>query len=224
MAKTGTFIVIDGTDGSGKATQVNLLVAALRAEGREVAVVDFPQYGQPSAWFVEQYLNGKFGTAQAVGPLRASYFYALDRYAAKTKMSEALAAGKILIGNRYVTSNMGHQGCKIASQAERRNFWRWLDKLEYEELGIPRPDQTIILHVPAKVAQRLVDKKGHRNYLGGQKRDIHEADLGHLQKAEAVYLELVEEFADFVLVECTAGDKLLTPAEIHAQVRKIIKI
>lgn len=205
----GKLIVIDGTDGSGKATQAQLLTERLKRLGYEVALVDFPQYGKKSAGLVEEYLNGKFGTADEVGPYRASMFYASDRYDASFQIRKWLEEGKIVITNRYVTANMGHQGGKISDDAERQKFFNWLYQLEYEQFGIPKPDLNLILHVDAAVAQQLVDQKGHRDYVGGQKRDIHEADLEHLRNAEKVYLEIAQTFPGFQLIECSPHGTIL---------------
>src|SRR5574341_73453 len=170
----GVFIVIEGTDGTGKATQTLKLVEFLKKEGKAVETFDFPQYGQPSAHFVENYLNGKYGTE--INPYTASLFYALDRYHASAKIRQALSEGKIVISNRYVASNMGHQGGKIDNSEKRHEYFKWNEDIEYNILGIPRPDLNIILHVPSEIAQNLVDKKGSRAYVGGQKRDLHEKD------------------------------------------------
>lgn len=206
---SGKLIVIDGTDGSGKATQAQLLTERLKRLGYEVALVDFPQYGKKSAGLVEEYLNGKYGTADEVGPYRASIFYAADRYDASFQMRKWLEEGKIVITNRYVTANMGHQGGKISDAAERQKYFNWLYQLEYEQFGIPKPDLNLILHVDAAVAQQLVDQKGHRDYVGGQKRDIHEADLEHLRNAEKVYLEIAQTFPGFQLIECSPHGAIL---------------
>src|SRR3989338_7021246 len=113
MKKRGIFIALEGTDGSGKTTQFKLLVEALRSRGLKVATVDFPQYGQPSAFFVEYYLNGRYGGASKVGPYRASLFYALDRFQAAASIKKLLSQGKIVLANRFTLSNAGHQGGKI---------------------------------------------------------------------------------------------------------------
>ncbi|HDH07740.1 MAG TPA: thymidylate kinase, partial [Candidatus Moranbacteria bacterium] len=145
--KIGKFIVIDGTDGSGKATQTKLLVERLKNDGHDVEIADFPQYGKKSAGLIEKYLNGKYGSAEEVGPYRASIFYACDRYDASFKIRKAVEEGKIVISNRYVTANMGHQGGKIKDPEERKKYFNWLYNLEYETFSIPRPDLNIILHV-----------------------------------------------------------------------------
>ncbi len=218
-ANIGTFIVIEGTDGSGKTEQVKRLLEKLKKNRRAVMMIDFPRYGNQSAYFVEEYLNGKYGGWEAVGPYQASLFYAMDRFAAKWEVEKALTAEKTVIANRYMSSNMGHQGAKIADPKKRRALYRWLYELEYGILGIPRPDKVIILHVPAKVSYKLILKKKEREYLKGKKRDIHEADIRHFRQAEAAYLELAKMFPkDFQIIECVENGSLLPPENIHKKV------
>lgn len=220
----GKFVVIEGTDGSGKTEQFKKLIEKLKFCNFKVATFDFPQYGKPCAYFVEQYLNGKYGSWEEVGPYKASMFYALDRFEASKEIKKELQTGKIVISNRYVASNMGHQGSKINSKAERIKLYKWLDEFEFEILEIPRPALNIVLHIPAEIAQKLVDKKGQREYLKGAKRDIHEADIKHLKRAEQAYLEIVKLFPkDFCLVECVENGRLLSIEEIHEKIRQIIK-
>ena len=223
--KPGKFIVIDGTDGSGKSTQTKMLVRRLKKAGCNVALSDFPQYGKKSAGLVEEYLNGNYGSAQEVGPYRASVFYAVDRYDAGFRIKKWLSRGKIVISNRYVTSNLAHQGGKIENAAKRKKYFKWLDALEYGLFAIPRPDLTLILHVDAAVAQKLVDKKGAREYVHGKKRDIHEDDLKHLRHAERVYLEIARTFPKIKIIECTKNDRIISRREIAEMVwTKIMKI
>lgn len=220
--KPGRFIVIDGTDGSGKTTQFKLLKEVLETEGYDVETADFPQYGQKSAGAVEEYLNGKYGQ---VNPHAGSVLYAVDRFDASFKIREWLAKGKIVLTNRYVTANAGHQGGKIEDEAERIKFFKWLDNLEYTIFGIPKPDLNVILHVPAEIAQRLVDKKETkmREYAKGKKRDLHEADLNHLKNAERVYLEISKLFPNTKLVECMNGGTLMTVQEIHNRIWELVR-
>lgn len=217
------FIVIEGTDGSGKTTQTELLINRLKKEQYPVETVSFPQYGERSAFMVEDYLNGEFGTATEVGPFAGSIFYATDRFAAKKKIAGWLANGSIVIANRYIGSNMGHQGGKLYDPEERKKFFDWNYNLEYTIFGIPRPDVNIILHMPAAVAQALVDKKGDREYLRGKKRDIHEADLQHLSDAETAYLEMAKQFSDFTVLECAPHGTLLTIEDIHEKIWSLIQ-
>ena len=198
----GLLIVIDGTDATGKKTQTDLLVARLSDAGYKVAVADFPQYGEKSAGLVEEYLQGKYGEAKDVGPYRASVFYAVDRYAASFKIRQWLGEGIVVVSNRYVAANMGHQGGKIVDDDEREKYFAWLYDLEYGIFGIPKPDLNIILHADPLMAQKMVDLKGHRDYMGGTKRDLHEADAEHLIDASNVYLQISTQFPDFELIEC----------------------
>ena len=218
--------MIDGTDGSGKATQTELLIDRLRKQKLKVEMVDFPQYGNKSAGLVEEYLNGNYGTAKEVGPYRASIFYAADRYAASFKIRKWLEEGKIVVSNRYVTANMGHQGGKIKNATARAKYFQWLYDLEYKIFAIPKPDMNLILHVDAAVAQKMVDSKEKRAYIKNGKRDIHENDLKHLRNAEKVYLEIAKKFPGFKLIECAKAGSIMSKAEINDliwdKIRKII--
>ena len=216
------FIMLDGIDGSGKSVQTKLLINRLKKSGRSVAMISFPQYGRKSAAPIEEYLNGVYGTAAEVGPYRASILYAVDRYAAAPRIRAWLKAGKIVVANRYVASNMGHQGGKIKNAAQRKKFFLWNDNLEYKIFGIPRPDLNIILHVRPDIAQKLVDQKGAREYLKGSKRDIHEADLAHLAAAERTYLEIAKLFPHYQVVECVSKNQILPIPSIHEKIWKIV--
>lgn len=218
----GKLIVIDGTDGAGKATQTKLLVDRLSGEGYKVEIADFPQYGKKSAALVEEYLNGKFGDARSVGPYRASIFYACDRYAASFQIVKWLNEGKIVISNRYVSANMGHQTGKIKDKGERDRFLEWLRDLEFNIFGIPKPDLNLLLYVPPKIGQQLVDKKGHRDYVGGEKRDIHEADIEHLKDAAEAYLYVANKHS-WPVINCAPNDKMLTREEINEAVWNKVK-
>lgn len=221
--KRGKFIVIDGTDGSGKATQTELLIKRLKKAGYKVEMADFPQYGQKSAALVEEYLNGKYGSAEEVGPYRGSIFYACDRYAASFRIRKWLEQGKIIVANRYVTANMGHQGGKIKDSKKRKKYFKWLYDLEYNVFSIPKPDINLILHVDAFIAQKLVGHKEKRNYIKKGKRDIHEKDLKHLRDAEKVYLEIAKSFPKFKLIECTEGGSIMSIEKIGDLVWNSIK-
>jgi thymidylate kinase/thymidylate synthase ThyX len=204
----GIFLVLEGTDGSGKGTQFKLLAERLSAAGYTVAAFDFPQYDEPSSYFVKEYLNGKYGTAEEVGPYTGSLFYALHRYAAAPQIRKALEEGKIVLANRFTGSNMGHQGTKFRHAEERRGFFIWLENLEHQMLGIPRPDQNIVLRVPAETAQKLIDQKASRGYTD-KKRDLHEADLNHLKLAVEVYDNLCQLFPkDFTAIDCVRSGEL----------------
>lgn len=210
----GTFIVIEGTDGSGKGTQFERLKERLAAEGYDVATFDFPQYESESSYFVKQYLNGKYGTADEVGPYTGSLFYALDRFEAGPRIQQALDEGKVVLANRFTGSNLAHQGTKFSNSHERRGYFIWLDNLEFQLLRIPRPTKSFVLRVPADIAQGLVDKKAKRTYTD-KKRDVHEADLSHLQRAVEVYDDLCSLFPkDFERIDCVEDDQLLSIEQV----------
>ncbi len=210
----GRFIVIEGTDGSGKATQTKFLAKQLEKLGIPFELADFPQYGKPSAHFAEKYLRGEYGTASEVGPYRGSIFYAVDRYDKSFDIRRALAEGKTVISNRYVSANMGHQAGKIKNKKEREKFLKWLENLEYNIFSIPKPDLTILLFVPPEMGQKFVDQKGERAYTQGKKRDIHEADLKHLQEASQAYLEVAKR-NKWTVVDYRTKDRLLSLEEVH---------
>ena len=207
QTKEGVFIVIEGTDGSGKSTQFDLLTKRLENAGYDIATFKFPQYTEPSSYFVKQYLNGAYGDVDQVGPYTASLFYALDRYAAAENIRAALKAGKVVLVDRYTGSNMAHQGTKFSHADQRRGYFIWLDNLEFEMLRIPRPDTNLVLHVPAEVSQQLLAKTE-------KTRDIHETDLEHLKRSVEVFNDLSLLFPkDFVRVDCVRSGELL-PVEI----------
>lgn len=213
----GKFIVIDGPDGTGKKTQTDLLAQTLAVSGYDGMVFDFPQYGRVSSAMLEKYLNGDYGALNAEA---ASIFYAIDRFDASFKLRELLEKGKIILSNRYVTSNAGHQGAKIPDYDERIKFYRWLDNLEYGTYGIPKADLNIILHIPADMAMELIDA---RSVKENRKKDIHEQDPEHLKRAEEVYLEIAELFPNTRLVECVENGRLLSPTEVHAKVWELVR-
>lgn len=212
----GVFIVIEGSDGSGKGTQFKLIAKRLIDAGYEIATYDFPQYSQDSSYFVREYLNGNYGDANELGAYGPSLFFTLDRYQAAQSIEKNLAAGKIVLSNRFIGSNMAHQGQKIDDDVELSHYYDWLRNIEFNILHIPRPDINIILLVPAKVSQKLVDRKAKRNYTD-KKRDIHEADLNHLTRAVSAYEHLCKQFPDeFTPIQCVRNSKLLPIPKISS--------
>lgn len=220
----GKLIVIDGADGSGKATQTELLAHRLKQAGLAVELADFPQYNTKSAGLVENYLEGKYGAPDEVGPYRASIFYVCDRYDASFKIKDWLAQGKIVISNRYVTANLGHQGGKIADQSERQQFFDWLYRLEYEIFNIPRPDLNIILHLPAEISQRLARRRQREDWQD-KTNDIHQNNLEHLKKAEQTYLEIAKTFPDMILIESAKNGQILSREQVSDLIwQEVVKI
>ncbi len=221
MLNQGVFVVLEGSDGSGKATQLKLLAERLKAIGYDVVTFDFPRYHEPSSHFVRQYLEGAYGTASDVNPYTASLFYALDRYEASSQIKDSLSEGKIVLSNRYVGANMAHQGSKFTNEGEQRGFFIWEDGLEYNLLKIPRPTTTLFLRVPAKTSIELIKKRAERT---GQKLDEHERDEEHLRNTVATYDLLCRLFPrDFKPLDCTKNGRLLSVTEINELIWKHIK-
>lgn len=225
--KKGKLIVIDGTDGTGKATQLNLLKQRLEREGYKVATADFPQYGKNVfADSVGAYLRSEFGNAAQLNPYLSSFAYAGDRWKASGEIREALNKGQVVITNRYTSANMGHQGSKFDSSLEREAFLNWLRKVEFSEdgFGIPKPDCTIILHLNPEMARRLVDMKSAREYIGGLKRDAHEADLVHQRRTAETFKEIAKSDSSWRVIECADfSGNVLTPETIHELVWNEVK-
>lgn len=227
MSERGMFITIEGGDGSGKATQAELLRKHCAERlGKHATLVSFPRYDNPSGYYAKRYLNGEYGEANDVHPELGSLPYAIDRFAAREEILTALnEPNSIVIADRYVASNMAHQGTKIADDTERKIFYERIIQTEYDILGIPRPDKNIVLLVPAKTAQANVDKKAPRQYTN-KKRDIHEADTSHLEKAKENYEELCRIYPDeFTPIKCTDEENRMRKIEeIQTEIQTILAI
>ncbi len=231
--KKGKFFVFEGLDGSGKATQAKLLAEALKNKGYQIEKIDFPQYGKKSAGLVENYLAGNYGTSEDVGPYRGSIFYACDRYDSSFKIKKWLQDDKIVISDRYVVSNIGHQGGKIINdKQEWEKYVNWLYDLEYNIFKIPKPDYSFILNISAELSMKMSNKitdlekqKKRAAYLGDHtKQDIHEADKNHLVNTSKSYIAIAQKFPDeFKIIECLKGENFLPPEEIHQEVLKLVK-
>jgi dTMP kinase len=217
MSRRGKFIVLEGIDGSGKHTQIDLLVRALVSRGVEIAQAGFPNYDGFFGKLVARFLNGDFGELDAVDPHFSALLYAGDRLESKPQLDRDLAEGKTLIADRYIASNLAHQGARTEPDKQAA-FVRWLKQLEYEIYALPHEDLVIYLRVPPAEAQQLVTKKGKREYTQLE-RDIQEANIAHLEAASAVYDELAKQ-PEWVTIECydAQAKKLRSPGAIHKDV------
>lgn len=224
--KKGKLIVIDGTDGSGKATQVELLMNRLKKEGKTVKMVDFPEYyknffGQ----FIGHCLSEQYYNWLGVHPKIASIAYAADRWESSKQIDQWIKKGYIVIANRYVSANQIHQGGKIKEAGKRKEFLRWLDDMEYRVFGIPRPDVTFYLSLPIPIILELIGKrdgKMKRAYLR-KKKDVHENDVNFLINSRKSAMWLSKTISNFVKIECAKKNKILSREEIHEMVYKEVK-
>src|SRR5665213_456271 len=184
MAPRGKIIALEGIDGSGKRTQLDLLAGALGARGLATFRIGFPRYESFYGKLVGRYLNGDFGTLEAVDPHLSALLYAGDRQEAKPEIEAALAAGKIVLADRYIGSNMAHQSARVTPE-KREEFFAWLKLLEYGLYELPAEDLVVYLQVPVDEAHRLVGLKLARAYTV-KTRDIHEADITHLEQTAII--------------------------------------
>lgn len=219
------FVAIEGGDGSGKGTQTALLVDYLKKNlHKNVFKASFPRYDQASSYYVGRYLDGDYGTADEVPADLASLAFALDRYAARSDINAALAKpDSVVVSDRYVASNLAHQGTKFDNADDRHAYYERMKNTEYEILGIPKPTINIVLIMPTELAQANVDKKDARLYTT-KKRDIHEADASHLDRAKANYEELCELYPEeFTAIQCvnTVGE-MRTIEDIQNEIVHII--
>lgn len=219
----GKLIVIEGLDGCGKSTQLDLLPQNLKREGIECRSVSFPNYESDSSALVKMYLAGQFGSRpDDVNPYAASSFYAVDRYASfKQDWGEYYKSGGVIVSGRYTTSNAIHQ-CSKLDESEWEKFLSWLYDFEYNHLGIPAPDKVIFLDMPTDVSQKLLS---HRYAQDGGHKDIHESDIAYLNKCREAAL-FTAEFSGWTCISCAENGNPRSiesiAADITAEVKKIL--
>src|SRR5579862_9364677 len=163
MATRGKLIAIEGIDGSGKRTQLDLLAQALEARGLEAYRISFPRYESLFGKLVGEYLNGDFGPMEAVDPHLSAVLYAGDRMEAKPAIQAALSSGKIVLADRYIASNLAHQSARVPAE-RREEFIGWVKRLEYGAYALPVEDLVVYLRLPVAEAHRLVGLKSARTY------------------------------------------------------------
>ena len=177
----GKFIVIEGTDGSGKKTQAKILCEKLNEAGINCIVQSFPNYDSPACTPVKMYLNGEFGDIGCLDAYQANSLYAVDRLCTMMGLKDHIENGGSIVFDRYVESTMLHQAALIENQEERDKFLNYVNDFEFRKLKLPKPDLVIFLDVPVEVSKKLADSRGE--YKSGNKKDILEQDISHLTKA-----------------------------------------
>ncbi|OGG64961.1 hypothetical protein A3J11_01900 [Candidatus Kaiserbacteria bacterium RIFCSPLOWO2_02_FULL_55_12] len=206
--KKGKLIVIDGSDGVGKATQTKLLVERLKKEKIPVATLDFPQYQKNFfGAFLKECLSGAYGNFIALDPHIASVLYAADRFESKKKIEDWLAQGKIVVLDRYVSANQMHQGGKIVNAKERKKFLAWLDTMEHKIFKLPRPDGILYLHLPTELSLKLINKRG--------KKDLAEKSIRYLDQSRKNALRLIQNTARWEKINCADAEGVLPRGKIH---------
>lgn len=224
--KRGRLVVIDGSDGSGKATQSRLLVARLKKEGRKVATLDFPQYENNTfGKLIGECLAGERGDFRNLDPYIASTLYAVDRFESSKKIEGWLKKGYVVILDRYVSSNQIHQGGKMRDAKKRTAFLKWLDHVEFGILKLPRPDMVLYLSVPVEVSVELLknkDQKKKKVYTKG-KKDVVEGDLSYLKESRAGVEAIVKKLNNWKKVQCTSRGNMRSREDIHEDVYTEVK-
>ena len=214
------FIAIEGIDGSGKGTQAARLHAYLMSKGHRSALLSFPRYQQTMfGQKVGDFLNGRFGTLESVHPLLVSLLFAGDRFESRELIQSAMANYDVVICDRYVASNVAHQGAK-ASGTDRKELIDWIQHLEYSIYKLPRADLTLFLDVDVEHAQELIAAKSRRDYTD-KAADLQEADANYLRRVREVYLELAcgEQWKS---IHCVHGIHVRTIDEIATEIAAVV--
>lgn len=222
--KKGKLIVLDGADGSGKATQAKLLLARLKKEGYRVKALDFPQYEKNFfGKLVGECLAGEYGDFIALDPHIASTLYAADRFESKKTLEKWLKDGNVVVLDRYVSANQIHQGGKITDDKARRNFLKWLDTMEFQVYGIPRPNLVLYLDVPQNISEKLLahGKQGLSvNKAAKGKKDLAETNKAHLLAARESALKIVRSGNNWKRISCAPKGELLSREVIAESIWK----
>lgn len=224
--KSGSFIVLDGNDGSGKATQCALLSERLLTEGIDSEKIDFPRYDtNVFGTLIGECLAGEHGDFLHLDPKIASALYALDRFESSKTIREALAQGKVIIADRYASANQIHQGGKLPEGKTREDFLQWLDHVEYEVLQIPRPGTVIYLRVPLEISLKLLtEKRAKKNPALVADQDMVETDRTYLERSSATAEWLAASQPNWHTIDCVDSLGALRGAEvIHEEIWDFIK-
>ena len=220
------FIVIEGLDGSGKSTQIDLLLNFLREGNIPFEYLHFPRtdegfFGE----MVARFLRGDLGPLDSVHPYLVAMIYAGNRYDSRDLIRDWLDKGMHVIVDRYVVSNIAFQCAKLGTEKEQKELREWIVDFEYNYYGIPRPDVNVFLDVPFNFTTRKLtsDREGNdREYLNG-KVDIHEQDLDFQRKVREVYLELSSSDQNVHILDCSDDQgEMLAPENIFAKLRTLL--
>ncbi|MEA3355593.1 MAG: hypothetical protein U9Q63_03885, partial [Patescibacteria group bacterium] len=199
-SRKGKLVIIDGADGSGKATQTKKLLKYLKKQKIKNRYITFPRYYTSfHGKHVGRFLTGEFGGNNKVSPYMSSLAFALDRLTARDEIMEWLREGNIVVADRYVSASMAHQTSKLPPR-KRDDFITWLYDMEYKEHKLPKEDIVIYLYVPVKKAQVLISKKGRRRYTKG--KDEAEKDVKHQKKSIEMYKKLCKRFKHWQMIKC----------------------
>ena len=218
---TAKLIVIDGGANVGKATQADMLMNRLITEGYSVGKLDFPRYSQNTiGHFIRECLDGKDDKFAALDPRIVAMVYAIDRFESKSLIEEWMKEGRIIIFDRYVSSNMMHQGAKVHDGDAREEFFSWVEHLEYDILGLPRPDMTVYLDIPPEDSQKLLE---YIDDIGVTVVNPEEKDRLHQAKVSKCASYLANTQNQWVTVPCVTDGALRLREDIHEEVYMAVR-
>lgn len=219
-------VVLEGLDGAGKSTQVKKLRTYLEEIFGEIEYIHFPRYD--SAVYgnlISRFLRGDFGDNEKVHPQLVALLFAEDRHGAAPEIKKQLEAGKTVLLDRYVYSNIAYQCAKLKKETEAEELRDWIFNTEYGEFSLPVPDLNIFLDVPIEfVEEKLKSSRGghDREYLEGA-QDIHEADIEFQKKVRSIYRRQCELDPKFIRIDCSDEyGKMMSPGEIFAKVKDVV--
>lgn len=215
----GKLIIIEGLDGSGKSTQMQLLCQRAEQLGKPVRRVKFPNYDEDSSALVKAYLSGDLGSLQQINAYAASVLYSVDRYATwRRHMHSDYEQGAVFLLDRYTTANMYHQTTKLPHE-EWDSFLDWLVDLEFQKMGLPAPDLVLYLDMRPQTARRLMEKRYHGDE---SKKDVHEKDTAYLARSRAA-AEFCARHLGWDTVHCTSGDAMRSIEDIQQEVQQLAR-
>lgn len=219
----GYIIAVEGTDGSGKKTQVDKLYTRLVEEGYNIRKFSLPNYNSPACSPVKMYLNGDFGdNDRCLDSYQSSILYTIDRLCAyQLELKEFYENGGIILFDRYVQSNMIHHACKIGEKEKVDEFLEWLDKLEFGDLKLPRADKVFFLDMPTEFSMKLAQSRGE--FKSNTKKDIHEQDPEHLKRAYKM-ANYVSDKYNWIKIACVENDSIKSIDEIHNEIYNCVKV
>lgn len=213
-------VALEGIDGSGKGTQAKKLHDRFVAAGKRTALVSFPRYDDTLfGRAIGQFLNGRFGSLAEVSPFLVSLLYAGDRFESRKFLLETLAANDVVVLDRYVPSNIAHQGAKLTG-AERNEIVEWVTKIEYGLYQLPQADLILLLDLPATEARKLIAKKAARSYTD-READLQESDTNYLEQVRQVYREQAAANANWRMIECFDGKQVRSMDLIGEEIWKL---
>ena len=214
------FIVIEGIDGAGKATQTRMLRDRLANSGYDVSAIAFPRYGEWSSVFVERYLHGELGDPSTIDPYIASAMYTLDRYAYRSTLERELRVRDFVVSDRYGTASFFHRGGDVLARSDRTSLHAYLDWLydfEFVRAGLPLPDIVCLLAVDAETVRESILRRAAEE---DRTIDTMDTDIDHQMRASRLALEVIPRyFPPCVIIPCEDGEGNRTnPMDTHERI------